>query len=186
MANSYDFIGDDKNYFMKSSLSVYTDLSGTMQYVGKTSNEKALSPNTELAEWFDNTGGVQTLFVLDIDKFEFNMQFSFMQVFDPNVIAAAWNLDLDNSDPNTVYQFAGSNPNALQEAEWRFVGRSISGLIITLVLRKAIIVPNGDWANGAPGEFTNIPVTARALQDTNITDTKRDLAYFMIDKQAAS
>ena len=42
MANVYDFLGDDKNLFMKSSWKVYNDLSGALQYVGKTSNEKVI------------------------------------------------------------------------------------------------------------------------------------------------
>jgi hypothetical protein len=186
MANVYDFLGDQADYFMKSSLQVYNNLSGNMQYVGKTSNEKTLSPNLELVEWFDNTGGTQTRFVLDIDKFDFNMQFSFSQILDPNVLALAWNGDLDNSDPNRVFTFFGSSPNPLAEAEWRFTGASRSSLEITLVIRRGVCVPNGDWAAGTPGEYTGVSAQIMALQDTTISNTKRDMAYFIMDKRSAS
>ena len=58
MANTYDWLGAYKNDFMKSSAKVFTDLSGNLQYVGKTEPEAVISPNTELIEWWDNTGGV--------------------------------------------------------------------------------------------------------------------------------
>jgi hypothetical protein len=186
MANSYDFTGDEKDYFMKSSWQVYTDLNGNRQYVGKTGNEKTISPSLETIEWMDNTSGVQTRFILDIDRFDFDVRFTFMQVADPNALALAMNADLDSSDPNINRLFLGSAPNALQDAEWRFVGQTRSGLGITLVLRKAICIMDGEWTSGAPGEYTNIPVKVSALQDTSITDTKRDLAYFEIDKRSDS
>lgn len=185
-ANTYDFLGDFNGYFMKSSWQVYCDASGSLQYVGKTDNEKTISPNVELAEWWDNSSGTQTLYVLDIDKFEISVSFTFMQVLDPNTIAMCWNSDLDTSDADTVYNFFGSNPNSLGEYEWRFVGQSRTSLGITLVIRKGIIVPNGDWTSGTPATYTGIPIMCRAIQDTSISDTKRDLAYIMMDKRSFS
>ena len=44
----------------------------------------------------------------------------------------------------------------------------------------------GDWEVGSPGDYTGIPVTVKALQDTTITNTARDMAYFIIDKRSAS
>jgi len=186
MANTYDFLGDFNGYFMKSSLQVFCDVSGNMQYVGKTENEKNISPEIELVEWYDNTSGTQTLFILDIDKFGFGIGFQWMQVFDPNVLALAWNADLDTSDPDRSFLFFGSNPNALVEPEWRFVGQSRLSLSMTLVIRKGIIVPDGDWAVGAPGDYTKIPSRVRAIQDTSITNTKRDMAYIILDKRTFS
>jgi len=186
MGNIYNWLGNNKSYFMRSSWQVYTDLSGVRQYVGKTGNEKTISPNLELVEWYDNTEGPQTLYVVDIDKFDLSVSFTFMQVLDPNVLSIAWNLDLDTSDPNFIYAFGGSNPNALALAEWRFVSQGRDGLGITLVIRDAICVPNGDWTSGAPGDYANVPVTVRALQDDTISDSKRDLFYLIIDKKPLS
>ncbi|HDY89991.1 MAG TPA: hypothetical protein ENH82_17955 [bacterium] len=186
MANAYDFLGDNRAYFMKSSWQVYTDLSGARQYVGKTENEKTFSLGQEIIDWFDNTGGTQTKFVLDIDKMSPVVNFSFMQVADPNILATAWNGDLDLSDPNFVYDFLGSEPNTLQEAEWRFVGRTRTGLGMTFVIRNGVMVPNGDWTSGGGGAYTSIPVSVHALQDTSISNGARDLAYFIIDRFAAS
>lgn len=186
MANTYDFLGDQLDYFMKSSWQVYSDASGARQYIGKTGNEKTFAPNTELAEWYDNTTGVQYLYALGVSKFEFTVNFSFMQVLDPNVLAMAWNGDLDTSDSTYDYTFYGSDPNDLGTYEWRFVGQGKSGLSITFVIRKGMLVPNGDWASGTPGEWTNLPISVRAIQDTAITNTKRDLAYFMIQKRSDS
>jgi hypothetical protein len=186
MANTWDFLGDYKNSFMKSSLQVYTNLSGTLQYVGKTSNEKTLSPNTELVEWYDNTGGVQTLYALDIDKFDFSIGFSFMQVADEEALALAFNLDKDETDSSRSFLFMGSNPNTLPEAEWRLVGKDVGGRAFTLVLRRAIVVPTGEITLGATGSYAEMPVTLRALQDTTVTNTKRDIGYFMIDKRQYS
>ena len=186
MANDYFFNGDDKDYFMKSSWTVWTDASGTLTYVGKTNNEKTFSPQIEETEWWDNTSGVQTLFLSDICKAGLFVQFSFMQVAEPDILALAWNLDYDNSDADSAYLYHGSNPNSLGEYEWRFAGQTRSGLGVTLVIRKGPCIPNGDWATGVPCEFTNIPVTVKAYQDTNITDTKRDIAYWIIDKKTSS
>lgn len=183
---AFDFLGDDRSFFMKSSWDVYCNASGARQYVGKTSNEKEFNPNIELAEWWSNSSGTQSLFVLDVDKFDFSMGFSFMQVCDPNVLAMAWNMELDSSDGTYHYLFGGSEPAALTEAEWRFVGRSRTGLEITLVVRKGICVPSGAFTSGAPGEFAGVPVTVRALQDTTITDKSRDMVYFRIAKKSYS
>jgi hypothetical protein len=186
MANTWDFLGDYKNSFMKSSLQVYNNLSGTLQYVGKTSNEKTLSPNTELDEWYDNSGGVQVLYALDIDKFDFSIGFSFMQVADEEALALALNLDKDESDANKNYLFMGSAPNSLPEAEWRLVGRDVGGRSFTLVIRRGIVVPTGEITLGAAGNYAQVPISLRALQDTTITNTKRDIGYFMIDKRTFS
>lgn len=186
MANTYDFLGDQVDYFMKSSWQVYCDASGNRQYIGKTGNEKTISPNLELAEWFDNTTGVQYLYALGVSKFDIMCSFTFMQVLDPNAISMAWNADLDTSDSTYNYMFFGTDPNDLGTYEWRFVGQGKSGLSITFVIRKGMAIPNGDWASGAPGEWTNLPITIRSMQDTSITNTKRDLAYFMIQKRSDS
>ena len=183
--NSYDFQGDQRDYFMKSSWQVFTDLNGNRQYVGKTSNEKTISPAIETIEWFDNTSGTQTRFIVDIDSFNLSVTFAFMQI-EPNVIASMMNGDWDQSDPNFDRVFFGSNPYALDEAEWRFVGQTRAGLGVTLVIRKANGLIDGDWETGAPGDYTNIPSKVSALQDESIVDTKRDLAYFIFDKRSAS
>lgn len=186
MANDYFFNGDDKEHFMKSSWQVYTNASGVLQYIGKTTNEKTISPGLEIVRWYDNTSGVQTLYVMDIDKAELKVSFGFMQVTEPDVLAMAMNLDYDNSDPDTSNLYFGSNPNPLQEFEWRFVGRSRSALVVTLILYSAICLINGDWATGAPGDYTNVPVTVEAMQDTSISNTQRDLGVFQIEKRTAS
>lgn len=185
MANVYDFLGDERDYFMKSSLKVYTDLSGALQYVGKTNNEKTIRNDAEYVEWFDNTSGVQTLYIRDNDKFGMMVDFSFMQVADPNVIGVALNSDWDQSDPNFHYHFIGSSPNELREAKWVFVGQTRSGLDIELVIRKGVITLNGEWSLGAPGDYTNIPVTCSAMQDTSIANQLRDLAYIRIQKRTS-
>lgn len=186
MANVYDWLGDNRAYFMKSSWQVYSDLSGIRQYIGKTENEKSFDPGMEIIDWFDNTGGTQIKYVVDIDKMSPVVNFSFMQPLDPNVLAIAWNGDLDTSDPDYVYDFYGSAPNALAEAEWRFVGRGRTGLGITFVMRNAVIVPNGAWTSGAGGAYAPAPVSCHALQDTSISNGKRDLCFFIVEKYSAS
>jgi len=185
MANSYDWLGDDRDWFMKSSWKVYTDLSGVMQYVGKTGNEKVIRMNPEYVEWHDNTSGVQTLYIKDLDKFGFAVDFSFMQVVDSNVIGVAFNSDWDQSDPNWHYHFFGSNQNEIALAKWVFVGLSRTGLDIELWIRNGQIALTGDWTSGAAGDFTNIPVTCDAMQDTSITNDLRDLAYIRIEKKTS-
>lgn len=185
MANIYDFLGDYANHFTKSSLKVFSDLSGSQQYVGQTSNDFDIDPATEVVEHFDNTGGTQALFIIAPDKVDFKANFSFLQVYDENTLAIAMNLDKDDSDPNISRQYVGSEPNAYQSAEWRFVMKSLDNRTITLVMRKAIIIPNGS-VSGAPGSFTGVPVTARATIDSTIVDAKRNLAYFEIEKRQFS
>ena len=186
MPNLFDFLGDDKDFFMKSSWMVYTDLNGVRQYIGKTSNEKTLSPALETIEWNDNSSGVQTLFVTDITKAGLSVNFSFMQIADPNALALFLNGELDSSNANKHYIYMGSNPQELESAEWRFVAQSRSGLTITLVIREGACYSAGDWTSGGAGDYAMLPVVVKAQQDTSITNTKRDLAYFMIDKKVYS
>lgn len=184
MAKTFDFLGAFKGHFMKSSLDVYAKLNGTaLQYVGKTGNEKTLTPGVENVEWFDNVGGTQTLYALDIDKVDPSFKFSFMQVTDPNVLALALNADMDTSDPDIFRAYMGSAPDAYTEAEWRFVAQSTGGLLMTLVIRRGIAFSSGDISWGTPGSYAEVPVTVRALQDTTITNTKRDLIYWEIEQR---
>jgi hypothetical protein len=186
MAKSFDFLGSFKGHFWKQSFQVFNNLSGNIQYVGKTNNEITFAPGVENVEWFDNSGGTQVLFAIDIDKIDPSFQFSFMQVTDPNVLALALNLDMDDSDPETFRAYAGSNPDEYSEGEWRFVGQSVGGLQAVFVVRRGIAFASGDLALGTPGAYTNVPVTVRSLQDVNITNDKRDLMYIEIQKRAFS
>lgn len=183
--NVYDWLGDDRAHFTKSSFKVFNDLSGSMQYVGKTENEKEVNFDAEFVEWHDNTSGVQTLFVKDYDKLNFSVNFSFMQVADPNALAIVYNTDWDQSDANFDYHFIGSNPNPLVEAEWRFVGRTRDARDFIIVIRTGVITPNGTWTNGTPGQYTMLPSTCSALQDTGETNDSRDLAYIMVQKKTS-
>ena len=186
MAKSFDFLGAHKGSFFKQSLQVYCNASGSMQYVGKTQNEISLSPGVENIEWFDNSGGTQVLYALDIDKIDPSFTFSFMQVADTNTLALALNADMDNSDASTFRGYVGSNPDAYTEAEWRLVGQATDGRTITFIIRRGIAFSSGDVSIGAPGSYSEVPVTIRALQDTTITDTKRDVMYFEIAKRTFS
>ncbi len=186
MAAVFDFLGDNRSYWMKSSWQCYTDLSGVRQYVGKTSNEKTFSPGQEIIDWYDNSGGTQVKYILDIDKLSPVVSFTFKQVADPNVLAIAWNMDQDTTDPNYIYNYIGSCPDPLPTAEWRFVGRTRDNLGMTWVIRNGICVPNGDWVTGGGGAYTEIPVSIHALQDTSIDNCERDLVYMIIDKFAFS
>ena len=183
--NLFDFLGDDKDFFMKSSWQVYSRLNGVSQYVGKTSNEKTISNSLETIEWNDNSSGVQSLFVTDITKAGLSIAFSFMQ-WDVNALALFFNAEIDRSDANRDYVFIGSNPPEIPSAEWRFVGQTRDGRVITLVIREGSCYSSGDLATGGAGDYSPIPVIVKAQQDTSITNTKRNFAYFMIDKKVYS
>jgi hypothetical protein len=185
MANLFDFLGDDKDFFMKSGWMVYTDLNGVRQYVGKTSNEKTISNSLETMEWLDNSSGIQTLFVTDITKAGLSIAFSFMQ-WDKNALALFFNAEIDTSNANYDYLYMGSNPDELASAEWRFVGQTRDGRTITLVIREGSCYSNGDLTSGSAGDYAPLPVIVKAQQDTTVTNTKRNLAYFIIDKKSYS
>lgn len=179
------FLGDDKTEFMKSSLAVYTDIdaSGVLKYVGKTNPEKQITPGFAVAEWWDNTSGTQTLFVIDPDKVDFKVAFSFAQVIDESALTIAMHGQLDrNADPNFNQVFMGSNPGAFREGKWQFVGRGRTGRIIRLNIRRGIVVPTGTFSPGTPGQYASLGVEIRALQDTNVADSTRDLVYWEIQK----
>lgn len=186
MARTFDFLGAYKGHFLKSSLEVYCKLSGSLQFVGKTQNEKSLSAGVENVEWFDNTGGTQVLYALDIDKVDPSIKFSFMQITDPNVLALALNADTDTSNPNLFRGYVGSQPKAYSEAEWRFVATSTGGLIMTLVIRRGIAFASGDISFGAAGQYAEVPITVRALKDDTITNKERDLMYWEISQRTFS
>jgi len=108
-----------------------------------------------------------------------------MQVADNNAIAFAFNTDWDKSDPNWDYHYLGSTQNALREGLWVFTGQTRSGLAIETWIRKGVIKLNGEWASGAAGDYTNIPVTCSAQQDTSISNSLRDLVYIRVAKQTS-
>jgi hypothetical protein len=186
MANTYDFLGDYKGYFQKSSSQVYCNASGHLQYVGKTNHEVEFDPGVEYAEWFDNTSGTQSLYLKVTDKVSPIVNFSWMQVYDPNTLPIVYNLDLDTSGANYDYAFIGSNPTALQEYTWVFVNQSIYGLVMELWIRKGICLANGSWTHGAPGDFSNVPCSIQATIDSSITNEKRNMGYFKIQKRTFS
>ena len=161
-------------------------MSGTLQYVGKTQNGITFNPGVENLEWFDNAGGTQVLYALDIDKVDPSFNFAFMQITDPNVLALIANMDMDKTDPNLFRAYLGSEPDEYSEAEWRFVGKSQGGLTATFVVRRGIAFSAGELTMGEPGSYTEASVTVRALQDTSITNTKRDLMYIEIEERQFS
>lgn len=179
------FLGDDKDAFIKSSLAVYTnvDQSGVLKYVGKTNPEKAFSPGFSVAEWWDNTSGTQTLFVIDPDKVDTKITFSFAQVLDPNILAISIHGQLDEEeDPNFNRVYLGSNPGAFREGSWQFIGRGRTGRVVKITFFRAIAVPTGTITLGTPGSYANTPIELRALQDVTKTDTQRDLVRIEIQK----
>ena len=93
---------------------------------------------------------------------------------------------MDNTDATNFYGFVGSNPDAYTEAEWRFVGEAVDGRSLTFVVRRGIAFASGDITMGAPGSYTNVPVTLRALKDDTISDAKRDLFYWILQKRSFS
>ena len=186
MANAYDFHGDYKGYFQKSSSQVYCNASGSMQYIGKTNHEVEFDPGIEYVEWFDNTSGTQSLYILVTDKVDPRVNFSWMQVYDENTLPMVYNLDKDSSDPNFEYDFIGSDPNFLTEYTWLFVNQSIYGLTMELWVRQGICMANGTWTHGAPGSLSNVPCSIRMTIDNNITNEKRNLGYFKTGKRAYS
>lgn len=178
------FTGDDKAQFIKASLRVWVDFDGAgLVYVGKTKPEKQLSPGVGVAEFWDNSSGVQSLFIVDPDKVDMKMSFAFAQVVNENVLALALNADIDrDSDANNNIVNVGSNPGAFREGKWYFTTQSRTGRIITLTVRRGIVQPTGNIAIGTPGSYAECPMELRFLQDTSIVDTSKDLAYWTIQK----
>ena len=186
MANVYDWLGAQSDYFQKASWQVYFKNTAGLQYVGKCENEIEINPNQENIEWFTNENGVQVLYILTPTKIDPVIYFSFMQVYDPNTLPITWNLDKDDSDTNVTRDFIGSDPSDYLRAEWRFVSKSLSGLGCTLVVRSGVCSSNGSWTSGGGGALAMLPASIRMLQDTSITNGKRDLGWFEFDKRALS
>lgn len=184
--NMYDFVGADIDYFMKSSLKVYANLSGVQQFLGHTSNEKSFNPNMTYMDWYDNTGGTQALAVLDLAKQDFVVGFSFMQAVDPNVLPLVLNMWKDDSDPNYTWAYQGSQPQPLKTAEYRLVGKSRAGYEMMLVIRKGIMLSKGETKFGSPSAYAEVPCEIRALIDNSISDVTRDMVYFRIQRKPTS
>jgi len=186
MANVYDFLGAQKDYFQKASWQVYCDASGRMQYVGKVNAEIEVDMGIENIEYFDNENGVQVLFVLTQTKVDPKINFSWMQIFDPGVVPITFNLEKDDSDANVTRDFIGSDPDDYEYHGWRFVSKSLGGQVCTLYVRQGVCSSNGTWTSGGAGALATLPATVRMTQDTTIANGKRDLGYFEFDKRALS
>jgi hypothetical protein len=126
------------------------------------------------------------LYLLTQTKVDPKVNFSFLQVVDPQVLALVFNLEQDTADANYAYNYIGSNPADYTYLPWMFASKSLNGLTVQLYVRSGVCSATGAWSGGAPGAFDAIPATVRMTQDTTITNTKRDLGYFRIQKLAAS
>lgn len=190
MALVLDFLGDYKGYFQKASWEVFCnptpDGPDSMQYVGKVENEIEIDSGIENIEWFTNTSGVQVLYVLTQTKVDPKVNFSWMQVADPNVLGFTWALDMDDTDPNYFYSHFGSNPDDYAYKYWIFASQSLSGLVAEFHVLQGVLSANGTWTSGSPGALSNVPATVRMTQDTTVTNTKRDLGYIRIQKRSFS
>jgi hypothetical protein len=184
--NQYNFLGGDVDFFMKSSLKVYANLAGVQQFLGYTGNEKEFNPNMTYMDWYDNTGGVQTLTVMDLAKQDFIVGFSFMQSHDPNVLPLVMNMVKDDSDPNYTWAYQGSQPQPLKTAEYRFVGNSRAGYEMMLVIRKGVMMSKGATKFGASSAYAEVPCEVRALRDSTILDPQREMVYFRIQRKPQS
>ena len=175
----------DKRLWAKSSLKVYTKIEdgATLKYVGKTQPEVLFNPGEEAAEWFDNTEGTQVLYAVDPDKIDPKVTFRFMQIAHPGLLALAINANtIDDTDPNKYVLYKGSLASAYIEAEWHFVGKTLNGDTMTLVIPNGICQPMAeDMTFGTPGAYQDAPLVIRALQDTSLA-TDRDLYYWELPK----
>jgi hypothetical protein len=186
MALVLDFLGSQKDYFQKASWQVYCNPGSGLQYVGKCSAEIEIDMGIENIEYFDNEGGVQVLYLLTQTKVDPKVNFSFNQVIDPQITALVFNLEQDTSDATYAYNFIGSSPADYSYFPWMFASKGLNGHIAQLVVRNGVCFSTGAWTSGAAGALASIPATVRMTQDTTITNTKRDLGYFRIQKRAAS
>lgn len=178
-----DLLGSFAGDFMKSSLDVYCNASGTMQFVGKTEPEKTIRYPRTMMQFKDGTP--RALFVQDYQEVGVEVQFTFKQVCDPNILALALNADLDKSSTANSFVFMGSDPGAIPAYQWSLVGTTQDGRAFELVIRKGQIGEIGDFTTGGT-DYAGLQITISALKDETITDEKRDMAYFRIVPRAFS
>lgn len=178
-----DLLGAFQGDFIKSSLDVYVGLTGGLRYVGKTQPQTTVRFPRSYMEF--KTGTPKTRYIIDFSETGLEVDFTFMQVADPSWLAIALEADLDTSGTTHAYAFLGSDPGAVTSREWRFVGQTRDARLFELVIRAGQIMNPGDLAIGGD-DYASQQVTISAVQDTTITDVKRDLAYFRIAKRAFS
>lgn len=178
-----DLLGAFEGDFIKSSLDVYVGLSGGLRYVGKTQPASTVRFPRSYMDF--KSGTPKTRYIIDFSETGIEVDFTFMQVADPSWLAIALEADLDTTGAVHDYVFLGSNPGAVTLREWRFVGQTRDARLMELVIRKGQIMNPGDLSIGGD-DYASQQVTISAAQDTSITDSKRDLAYFRIAKRAFS
>lgn len=175
--STIDLLGAYAEDFMRESLEVYCNASGNLQYVGKTEPEKTIRFPRTMMQFKD--GSPRALYIQDFQEVGVQVQFTFKQVADPNILALATNGDLDKTSTANHYVFLGSDPGAVSYYKWTFVGSTRDGRAFELVLRKAQISEIGDMSTGGT-DYAGLQLTIDALKDETITDAKRDMAYFRI------
>jgi hypothetical protein len=183
---AYNFLGDDLSAWAKSSLQVYSWLSGSQQYIGRVQQDISITPVLETIEFWDNTSGVQSLYILDVNKADFSVDFKLMQVLDKNALTLYLDGTQDNSDVNNPKVYFGSNPPTLQTARWDFVGLGKTKRQITLTILNGVAVKPKSMTVGAGGKWWEMPITVRALIDSTQPDKTKNLAYFTIGALATS
>lgn len=181
--STIDLIGNFTSDFSKQSLAVYVELAAGLRLIGYTEPESTVRFNREMIVF--ESGTPRVTIIQDYFRTGVEVDFTYKQVCDPNLLALMLTGELDTSGASYDYTFLGSNPGSIQTYEWRFVGETQDNRLFELVIRKGQIGAIGDMAFGGQ-EYVGQQVTVSALQDTGISDTGRDLAYFRVAKRTFS
>lgn len=179
--------GATRDDFMLKSLDAWVRLPGEGEsdwaFVGKTTKEKTFAPEWEMVEWRD--GVPATIYVMDVSQVDYSMAFGFMQLADPDLLGIMLNAVVVKGYPNYNYVYMGSDPGVLPEYEWSFIGRTRDRRYFELRIRLGVVRDPQEIAFGS-GEYAVGNIKVQALPDEGVTDVRRDMCYFKIEKGAAS
>jgi len=140
--------------------------------------EKPIRFSPEFAEFLE--GIPQVLVAKDLTKFGAAVSLTAME-WTPQIIQLSRGGELVTSETDYDYVYFGTTYEEPPEHKFRFVGTRKDGKIIEFVILKGKVEEMPDMTSGGT-DYNEIPMVIVALKDETVTNEKRNLAYFRIEK----
>jgi hypothetical protein len=170
------FSPKDAEKFWLKELDLYID--AETQPAAFCRAEKPITPNAEYVEFVD--GIPQTLVRKDLIRFGMMIGVEIME-WTIDLLELTRGGDKKITDPVYDYLYFGEDYVDPLPHRLRFVSELVDDKAIEFVMLKGKATEMSEMPTGT-GDYASIPSAFEALRDTTVSDTKRNMAYFRIER----